>query len=106
MTDNVKPLQAGDKCVVITALGRKRSPNIGKIVTIKHRQFGNYGADHSQHGAIYRCEGEGICQLSDSGEYVITGWADFAGTWLKRIEDGDSDCASSATDKRKFVPAV
>lgn len=83
---NSEPLKAGDLCEVVNGLGRKASPNLGQQVTIKHRVFGALGDDHSLYGPVYRCEGPHLCQLSDAGTYVKTGWADLAGVWLKRIE--------------------
>ena len=81
-----RPLQAGDVCEVVGGLGRCASPNLGLRVTIKHRVFGTHGADHTQLGPVYRCEGKGVVQLTDAGTYTETGWADFAGAWLRRIE--------------------
>lgn len=80
-----EPLKAGDPCEVVGGLGRKASPNLGLNVTIKHRVHGAHGMDHTTLGPIYRCEGDGVCQLSDSGTYVETGWADFAGVWLRKL---------------------
>jgi hypothetical protein len=67
-------------------MGRHKSPNIGLTVTIKHRQFGAHGGDHSEYGPVYRCEGPGLTQMADSGAHIITGWADIPGNWLRRIE--------------------
>lgn len=78
--------------------GRKASPNIGLQVTIKHRVHGAHGMDHSTLGPIYRCEGKGVCQLSDAGTYEVTGWADFAGVWLRRIEP-PKETTDVATDQ-------
>lgn len=83
---SARPLQAGDVCEVVGGLGRRASPNLGLHVTIKHRVYGAHGADHSEHGAIYHCEGKGVTQLTDAGTYTETGWADFAAAWLRRIE--------------------
>ncbi len=80
-----EPLKAGDPCIVIGGQGRQKSPNLNLRVTVKHRVFGALGADHAQFGAIYRCEGEGVSQLTDGGTYQVTGWADFAGIWLKKL---------------------
>lgn len=81
-----RPLSSGDICVVLHGLTRKNSPNVGKIVTIDKRIFGDLGRDHSEYGPVYRCNGTGVSQLADNGEFVITGIADFPGIWLKRID--------------------
>lgn len=86
-----RPLQAGDLCEVIGGQGRKASPNVGLRVTVKHRIYGNHGMDHATLGPIYRCEGPNVAQLSDAGTYITTGWADFAGIWLRRIEPPTTD---------------
>ena len=83
---NKRPLQAGDVCRVVGALGQSKSPNVGKIVTVRHRVFGAHGGDHSVHGPVYRCDGEEVYQLSDGGGYINLRWADFAGSWLERID--------------------
>ncbi len=80
-----EPLKAGDPCLVIGGQGRQKSPNLNLTVTVKHRIYGAHGADHAQFGAIYRCEGDGVSQLTDAGTYQVTGWADFAGSWLQKI---------------------
>lgn len=76
-----QPIKAGDRAVVIGGLGQKKSPNIGLEVTVSSLQ-----GEHSQHGRIWRCTGDGIKQLTDAGTYVATGWADFAQGWLQKIE--------------------
>ena len=77
----MKPIQTGDLCIVITGLGQKKSPNVGLTVKVMSLQ-----GEHSQHGRIWRCSGEGVMQLSDSGAYVPTGWADFGQSWLQKLE--------------------
>lgn len=74
------PLQAGDLAEVIGGLGRSKSPNIGQRVKVVSLQ-----GEHSQHGRIWRCTGDQVQQLSDAGTYVVTGWADFAQSWLRKI---------------------
>ena len=76
-----RPIQAGDRCLVVGGLGRGKSPNLGKQVRVISLQ-----GEHSQHGRIWRCTGDGVQQLSDSGTYLLTGMADFAAAWLQRIE--------------------
>lgn len=82
----IKPLSAGDICIVVNGLGKIKSPNIGKFVTIVNRIYGDQGRDHRLYGAIYTCIGEDLVQLDDSGNYVKSTTADFAGIWLKRVE--------------------
>lgn len=74
-------IQAGDTAVVITGLGRHKSPNIGLSVKVASLQ-----GNHSKFGVVWRCTGAGIKQLSDSGTYEVTGWADFPATWLKKVD--------------------
>lgn len=93
-----EPLKAGDPCIVIGGQGRQKSPNLNLKVTIKHRVYGAHGMDHAKFGPIYRCEGEGVCQLTDSGTYQVTGWADFAGIWLKKIPPATLPAAEQAKD--------
>ena len=76
-----RPIQAGDKCLVVGGMGLDRSPNLGLTVTVRSLQ-----GDHSVRGKIWRCEGDGVTQLTDTGTYQVTGWADFAASWLQRIE--------------------
>jgi hypothetical protein len=90
-----RPLQAGDICEVVGGLGRQASPNLGQRVTVAHRIYGNHGMDHATLGAIYRCTGDSVVQLSDAGTYIVTGWADFAGAWLRRIEPPPVDKATT-----------
>lgn len=76
-----EPIKAGDHCLVVSGLGRSKSPNAGKQVVVDKLM-----GEHSQHGRIWRCSGDGIVQLSDGGDYITTGWADFPTTWLQKIE--------------------
>lgn len=76
-----EPIKAGDKCLVVSGLWRSKSPNIGLTVTV-----GLYLGEHSQHGHIWHCTGDGIKQLSDIGTYVTTNEGDFTASWLQKIE--------------------
>lgn len=76
-----EPLKAGDLAEVINGLGRGKSPNIGKIVTV-----GKFMGESYYYGAIRHCTGPGVMQLSDSGAYVVTNEADFPVSWLRKIE--------------------
>ncbi len=93
-----EPLKAGDTCRVVGGLGRGKSPNLRKVVKIEHRVFGAHGADHSQYGPIYHCSGDGVAQLGDAGEYVVTGWADFAGMWLEKIDPNEKTLEKKALE--------
>lgn len=74
-------LNAGDKARVIRGLAQSKSPNVGKIVTVVSAQ-----GEHSRWGRMWRCNGEGICQMDDSGTFIPMGWADFPASWLVRID--------------------
>jgi len=76
-----EPIKSGDDCLVIGGLGQHKSPNIGKRVKV-----GQHQGEHSRHGRIYRCTGDGVVQLSDGGGYVVTGWADFPVSWLRKAD--------------------
>lgn len=76
----MNPIQAGDIAEVIQGLGRSKSPNIGKRVSVVSLQ-----GEHSQFGRIWRCTGDGVQQLTDAGTYVTTGWADFPVSWLRKV---------------------
>lgn len=75
------PIQSGDRCEVIGGLGRSKSPNIGLTVRVV-----SFQGEHTQLGRIWRCEGPGVQQLTDAGTYTVTGVADFAAAWLRKIE--------------------
>jgi hypothetical protein len=92
-----QPIKAGDVCRVIGGLGRGKSPNLGKTVTVGMRQYGALGGDHSKYGPVHRCTGDGVCQLGDGGEYVVTGWADFPIAWLEKIDPIKTSQSESKT---------
>jgi hypothetical protein len=75
-----EPLKAGDRCEVVGGLGRGKSPNVGLRVTVA-----SFQGEHSQLGRIWRCTGDGVQQLTDGGTYAVTGWADFAQSWLRKL---------------------
>ena len=81
MASAVPVLSAGDRALVVGGLTLSKSPNLGKEVTVISAQ-----GEHSRHGRIWRCEGTGICQMNDSGDFVDFGWADFPTKWLVKIE--------------------
>jgi hypothetical protein len=76
-----RPISAGDQCLVISGMGRSKSPNVGKTVRVVSLQ-----GEHSQHGRVWRCEGKGIQQMTDAGTYVETNVADFSVAWIVRID--------------------
>jgi hypothetical protein len=80
-----EPIKAGDRCRIINALSRNKSPNIGKEVLVGHRQYGNHGMD-SCYGPIVRCTGKEVYQMDDMGAYFNAGWADIPIPWLEKIK--------------------
>ncbi len=75
-----EPIKAGDLAEVIDGLKGKDSPNLGLVVRVI-----SYVGDHSQHGRIWRCEAE-YAVLGQTGLNVPPGSADFAQSWLRKIE--------------------
>lgn len=88
-----EPIKAGDLAEVIGGLGGKISPNLGLTVKVLSAQ-----GEHSQLGRIWRCEGPGVKQLHDSGQYIEMGWADFPAAWLRKIEP-PTQSSSSKTER-------
>lgn len=76
-----EPIKAGDVCLVVDAIGQHKSPNTGKTVRVV-----SFHGEHSRFGRIWRCVGKDIMQLNNNGEYMNTGWADFAQAWLQKIK--------------------
>lgn len=71
-----EPIKSGDLCEVIGGALGSAGPNIGKRVTV-----GQLRGDHSLHGRIWRCHGEGLVT-----EYGALGnEADFAQGWLRKL---------------------
>ena len=75
-----EPIKAGDLCEVIDGLQGKDSPNIGLVVSVRH-----FVGEHSKHGRIWRCEAE-YATRGQEGDNVPPGLADFAQSWLRKIE--------------------
>ena len=73
-------------CVVIFGLSGKDSPNIGLIVEVIHRVF-----ECPQLGIIWRCRAEYVVRARDDRSLVPGGLADFAQSWLKKIEPPTTD---------------
>ena len=76
----MKPIQAGDLAEVISGLQGDKSPNIGLIVKVVA-----FVGEHSKHGRIWRCDAE-YAQRGQEGLDVSIGMADFAQSWLRKIE--------------------
>lgn len=89
-----EPIKAGDRAEVIGGLGRSKSPNLGLQVKVLSLQ-----GEHSSLGRVWRCEGEGVHQLSDAGGYVLTGWADFPAVWLRKLPPDAAPPQATTTDR-------
>jgi hypothetical protein len=83
---DMEPIKAGDLCVVVNALSRKKSPNLGLIVTVGKRIYGDHGMDHTTYGPIVEIVHPDLMQLGDNGEYVKMGWAHIPTAWLQKID--------------------
>lgn len=75
-----RPIQAGDLAEVIDGASGRASPNIGLIVRVL-----SFVGEHSKFGRIWRCEAA-YAELAQPGCDVPSGTADFAQSWLRRIE--------------------
>jgi hypothetical protein len=87
-----EPIKAGDMCEVITGLGGPQSPNVGKRVRVTDLQ-----GEHSRHGRVWRCKGDGIVQLNEVGDYMVTNWADFPAAWLRKLPPAEPHAANDET---------
>lgn len=96
-----QPIKAGDICKVVGGMGRSKSPNLGLTVTVGHRVYGDHGGDHSQFGPIHTCTGNGVKQMSETGSYIETGWADFAIAWLEKVPPIKTD--STVTNEQDIT---
>lgn len=71
-----EPIKTGDECTVIYGALGDKGPNIGKRVKVISLR-----GEHSEHGRIWRCSGEGLVT-----EYGVRGiYMDFAQSWLQKI---------------------
>lgn len=75
-----KPIEAGDLCEVIDGLKGKDSPNLGLVVKVL-----SFVGEHSKFGRIWRCDAE-YATRGQQGVDVPGGIADFAQSWLRKIE--------------------
>ncbi len=96
-----EPIKAGDACEVIGGLGGQASPNLGLRVKVISLQ-----GEHSRFGRVWRCHGEGLMQLHDSGSYVRTDEADLAASWLRKIDPPGKSDASSVGDRHSLGQSV
>lgn len=75
-----EPIKAGDLAEVIDGLNGKDSPNLGLIVKVAACV-----GEHSKFGRIWRCDAE-YAVRGQEGQSVPGGLADFAQSWLRKIE--------------------
>lgn len=94
-----EPIKAGDQAEVIGGLGQGKSPNLGLIVTVESAR-----GEHSRFGRIWRCNGDGVKQLGDAGDYVDSGWADFPADWLRKLPPEAGPMARS--ERTESAPAA
>lgn len=77
-----RPIQAGDLCEVINGSRGNKSPNLGLIVEVKQLVY-----ECPKLGRIWRCRAEFAEKLVlGPGCTCQPGHADFAQSWLRRIE--------------------
>jgi len=89
-----EPIKAGDKCEVISGLGRHKSPNLGLVVTTESRT-----GEHSLHGVVWRCTSPDLVQLNDGGGYVKFGWADIPVAWLRKLDEPNATLDARRTEE-------
>ena len=74
------PIKAGDLAKVIDGLHGDKSPNIGLIVKVVA-----FAGEHTKLGRIWTCDAEYAIR-GQEGHNRREGLADFAQSWLKKIE--------------------
>jgi len=89
-----RPIQAGDMCVVINGLLGDKSPNIGLIVIVKQ-----YLGDEKSLGRVWRCETDYAETIKLHNAPTPPGTADFAQSWLRKIEPDAGPGVSETTEK-------
>lgn len=92
------PIKAGDLAEVISGVRGLNSPNRGLIVRVLSQR-----GDHSQYGRMWRCEAQ-YAELTQPGVNVPPGVADFAQSWLKKIEPPPS-ASKTITETKKEITA-
>ena len=93
-----RPIQAGDLCVVVNGLLGLKSPNIGLIVRVKQ-----YLGDEKTLGRIWRCEAEYAQTIKLHNQPTPPGTADFAQSWLRRLDDPATLNNEASTVKREVT---
>lgn len=88
-----EPIKAGDLAEVIDGLKGKDSPNLGLIVRVI-----SLAGEHSKFGRIWRCEAE-YAVLGQKGKDVKGGLADFAQSWLRKIEEPPAPSKAKTVNK-------
>ena len=91
----IRPLSSGDICIIVCGMNGTNSPNVGKLITIDKRVYGDHGLDHRMFGPVYACIGRDLTVLDNGGEYRTVSKCDIPGIWLKRI-DGTSPAAQNS----------
>jgi hypothetical protein len=85
-----EPIKSGDRCQVIAGALGNTGPNIGKQVTV-----GELRGEHSEHGRIWRCHGEGL--VTEFG--ALGTQADFAQSWLRKLPPSEVPPAVQQREK-------
>ena len=85
-----EPIKSGDRCQVIAGALGSEGPNIGKQVTV-----GELRGEHSEHGRIWRCHGEGL--VTEFGGFGTQ--ADFAQSWLRKLPPSEVPPAVQRQEK-------
>jgi len=88
-----RPIQAGDLAEVVWGLHGAQSPNLGFVVKVLSAV-----GEHSQHGRIWRCDAEYVARGQFGTDNVPGGIADFAQSWLRRIEPPATPLPSKSTN--------
>ena len=79
------PIKAGDLTKVVGGLHGDKSPNIGLIVKVVA-----FAGEHTKLGRIWTCDAEYAIRRQE-GKNRPEGMADFAQSWLKKIDPDTND---------------
>ena len=82
----MKPIQAGDYAEIIEGALGVKGPNVGKKIQVVCLR-----GEHSEHGRIWKVEGEGL--ISEYGAVGTT--VDCAQSWLRKIEPPEETSGDS-----------
>lgn len=85
-----EPIKAGDMAKVISGMQGDKSPNIGLIVKVV-----SLAGEHTKLGRIWTCDAEYAIR-GQEGQNRPAGLADFAQSWLKKI-DPEADKTNTET---------